>query len=139
LPIPCGRGDASQPLRLQIRNLRGCESAHPTQSQSSLTIWQPCAYLEHHCCGQRTAAALRGRPVTHRNTERCCGTVAVTCSTPRARVADPKGLANAAAVMARAMSRWSDLRKMAWLVRRIARAVPYLGFIFVSGTKPRAR
>jgi hypothetical protein len=27
---------------------------------------------------------------------------------------------------------------MAWLMPRVARAVPYLGFILVSGTKPPA-
>jgi ubiquinone/menaquinone biosynthesis C-methylase UbiE len=47
-----------------------------------------------------------------------------------------EGFANAAALMVRSLSRWSYLRKMAWLVPRIARAVPYLGFILVSGTKP---
>lgn len=49
-----------------------------------------------------------------------------------------EGLANAIAVMATAMSRWCYARKMAWLVPRIARAVPYLGFILVTGTRPQA-
>jgi SAM-dependent methyltransferase len=48
-----------------------------------------------------------------------------------------EGLTNAMAVMLRALSRRAYARKMAWLVPRIARAVPYLGFILVSGTKPR--
>ena len=47
-----------------------------------------------------------------------------------------EGVGNAVAVMARAMSRWCYARKMAWLVPRVARAVPYLGYILVSGTKP---
>jgi SAM-dependent methyltransferase len=47
-----------------------------------------------------------------------------------------EGVVNSAAVMARALSRLSYARKMAWLMPRIARAVPYLGFILVSGTKP---
>jgi hypothetical protein len=38
--------------------------------------------------------------------------------------------------MARAMSRLSYARKMAWLMPRVGRAVPYLGFILVSGTRP---
>jgi SAM-dependent methyltransferase len=46
-----------------------------------------------------------------------------------------EGLTNAVVVMARAMSRWCYARKMAWLVPRVARAVPYLGYILVSGTK----
>ena len=49
-----------------------------------------------------------------------------------------EGLANSAAVMARAVSRVSYLRKVAWLMPRMARAVPYLGFILVTGTKPAA-
>ena len=47
-----------------------------------------------------------------------------------------EGLGNAIAVMINAFSRWCYLSKMSWLVPRIARAVPYLGFILVSGTKP---
>jgi hypothetical protein len=47
-----------------------------------------------------------------------------------------EGLVNSAAVMGRAMSRLSYARKMAWLMPRVARAVPYLGFILVSGTRP---
>jgi SAM-dependent methyltransferase len=47
-----------------------------------------------------------------------------------------EGLMNSAAVMGRAMSRLSYARKMAWLMPRVARAVPYLGFILVSGTRP---
>jgi hypothetical protein len=49
-----------------------------------------------------------------------------------------EGLINSAAVMVRGLSRLSYTRKMAWLMPRIARAVPYLGFILVSGTKPAA-
>jgi hypothetical protein len=37
--------------------------------------------------------------------------------------------------MGRALSRWSFARKMAWLMPRVARAVPYLGYILMSGTK----
>jgi SAM-dependent methyltransferase len=47
-----------------------------------------------------------------------------------------EGLANSALVMARAITRLSYLRKMAWLMPRMARAVPCLGFILVTGTKP---
>ncbi len=41
------------------------------------------------------------------------------------------------AVAARAMSRPAYVRKMAWLMPRMARAVPYLGYIVVKATKPR--
>jgi SAM-dependent methyltransferase len=47
-----------------------------------------------------------------------------------------EGFANGIAVMARAMTRWCYARKMTWLVPRIARAVPYLGYILVSGVRP---
>jgi hypothetical protein len=40
------------------------------------------------------------------------------------------------AIMCRTMSRLAYVRKMAWLMPRIQRAVPYLGFILVVGTKP---
>jgi SAM-dependent methyltransferase len=47
-----------------------------------------------------------------------------------------EGLMNSAAVMGRAISRLTYARKMAWLMPRVARAVPYLGFIVLSGTRP---
>jgi SAM-dependent methyltransferase len=47
-----------------------------------------------------------------------------------------EGVRNSVEVMARALSRLCYLRKLAWLVPRVARAVPYLGFILVDGTKP---
>ncbi len=47
-----------------------------------------------------------------------------------------EGLINSVAVMGRVMSRLIYARKMAWLMPRLARAVPYLGFILVSGTRP---
>lgn len=46
-----------------------------------------------------------------------------------------EGLLNALAVCGRTMTHWSYLRKMAWLMPRMARAVPYLGYILVSGVK----
>jgi hypothetical protein len=47
-----------------------------------------------------------------------------------------EGLGNAVTVMARALSRLCYARKMVWLVPRVARAVPYLGYVLISGTKP---
>jgi len=47
-----------------------------------------------------------------------------------------EGLAHSLAIMGRALSRPSYLRKMAWLMPRMARAVPYLGYIVVAGVKP---
>jgi len=40
--------------------------------------------------------------------------------------------------MGRAMTRLSYLRKMAWLMPRLQRAVPYLGYLLVVGEKPAA-
>lgn len=45
---------------------------------------------------------------------------------------------HAFAVMCRALSRPAYLRKMAWLMPRMMRAVPYLGYIVVAGGKPVA-
>lgn len=44
--------------------------------------------------------------------------------------------AHAAAVLARGMSRPAYLRKMVWLMPKMARAVPYLGYVLVMGRKP---
>jgi len=47
-----------------------------------------------------------------------------------------EGLVNSAAVMGRALTRLSYMKKMAWLMPRMNRAVPYLGYVTVSGLKP---
>ena len=43
---------------------------------------------------------------------------------------------HAAAVLARGLSRPAYLRKMLWLMPRMARAVPYLGYVLVIAVKP---
>jgi len=55
--------------------------------------------------------------------------------TARGFLAD-EGFAHSVAVMGRVMARPAHLRKMAWLVPRMAKAVPYLGYIVVAATKP---
>jgi len=55
--------------------------------------------------------------------------------TPRGFIQD-EGFINAFACMLRGLSRVAYLRKMAWLMPRISRAVPYLGYILVGGLKP---
>src|SRR5437870_9826053 len=55
--------------------------------------------------------------------------------TPRGFIQD-EGVINAFACMFRGLSRVAYLRKMAWLMPRISRAVPYLGYILVGGLKP---
>jgi len=46
-----------------------------------------------------------------------------------------EGFMHCLAIMGHVLSRWSHLRKMAWLMPRMARAVPYLGYIVVAGVK----
>jgi SAM-dependent methyltransferase len=55
--------------------------------------------------------------------------------TPRGFLAD-EGLARCLRIMGRVAGRPALLRKMAWLMPRMAKAVPYLGYIVVAGTKP---
>jgi hypothetical protein len=55
--------------------------------------------------------------------------------TPRGFLED-EGLRGALVFMGRALTRRAYLRKLAWLMPRMARAVPYLGYILVAGRKP---
>jgi SAM-dependent methyltransferase len=55
--------------------------------------------------------------------------------TPTGFLSD-EGFANCLAIMGRAMTRLSYLRKMAWLMPRLQRAVPYLGYMLIVGEKP---
>jgi SAM-dependent methyltransferase len=55
--------------------------------------------------------------------------------TPRGFIQD-EGFVNSVACMLRGVSRVAYLRKMAWLMPRVRRAVPYLGYILVGGLKP---
>lgn len=55
--------------------------------------------------------------------------------TPAGFLSD-EGVANCLAIMGRALTRLSYLRKMAWLMPRLQRAVPYLGYLLVVGEKP---
>ncbi|GAC1479770.1 MAG: hypothetical protein NVS1B12_17330 [Acidimicrobiales bacterium] len=47
-----------------------------------------------------------------------------------------EGLGHSMAVMAKVMTRPANVRKMMWLTPRMAKAVPYLGYILVAGAKP---
>lgn len=58
--------------------------------------------------------------------------------TPRGFLAD-EGIGNSLAVMGRTMSRLSYMKKMMWLMPRMNRAVPYLGYIAISGIKPTGK
>ncbi len=47
-----------------------------------------------------------------------------------------EGFANSLTVMGAVLSRLAYIKKMAWLMPRMNRAVPYLGYITISGVKP---
>ena len=49
-----------------------------------------------------------------------------------------EGLANSMRVMAHALAHPVARRRMAWLMPRIGRAVPYLGYVLIRGRKPAA-
>jgi ubiquinone/menaquinone biosynthesis C-methylase UbiE len=55
--------------------------------------------------------------------------------TPKGFVQD-EGVVRSLSVMGRVMTRPAYAKKMAWLMPRMRRAVPYLGYIVVSGQKP---
>ena len=55
--------------------------------------------------------------------------------TPRGFLAD-EGPARSLAIMTRVATRPANIRKMAWLMPRMAKAVPYLGYILITGRKP---
>jgi ubiquinone/menaquinone biosynthesis C-methylase UbiE len=56
--------------------------------------------------------------------------------TPRGFLAD-EGPAHSLAIMTRVAARPANIRKMAWLMPRMAKAVPYLGYVLVASEKPR--
>jgi SAM-dependent methyltransferase len=47
-----------------------------------------------------------------------------------------EGFGHSLAVMTKVLCRPANVRKMMWLMPRMAKAVPYLGYIVVAGTKP---
>lgn len=55
--------------------------------------------------------------------------------TPRGFLSD-EGFLRSMAIMGRVASRRANMKKMTWLMPRMAKAVPYLGYILVAGTKP---
>jgi SAM-dependent methyltransferase len=57
--------------------------------------------------------------------------------TPRGFL-DDEGVGGMLAFASRGLTRASYLRRLAWLLPRMARSVPYLGYIVVAGTRPAA-
>lgn len=47
-----------------------------------------------------------------------------------------EGLRNSVAVVGRVLARPVNLRKMTYVAPRVAKAVPYLGYVVIAGTKP---
>ena len=52
--------------------------------------------------------------------------------TPRGFISD-EGFGNAFRVIARAMTNGTAFRRMTWLMPRISKAVPYLGYVLICG------
>ena len=85
--------------------------------------------------------ALIGKRVVHpggrASTAALLGRAGIT---PTSRVVDvgcaEEGFAHSLAIMGRVAVRPAHVRKMAWLMPRMARAVPYRGYILVAGHKP---
>lgn len=55
--------------------------------------------------------------------------------TPRGFLAD-EGFVRSCAIMSQVARRPANVRKMAWLMPRMAKAVPFLGYILVTAVKP---
>jgi SAM-dependent methyltransferase len=58
--------------------------------------------------------------------------------TPRGFISD-EGIGNAIRVMARAVANGTARRRMTWLMPRISRAVPYLGYVVICGRRLAGR
>ena len=54
---------------------------------------------------------------------------------PKGFLAD-EGFAYSLAIIGRVAARPAHVRKMVWLMPRMGKAVPYLGYILVAGHKP---
>ena len=56
--------------------------------------------------------------------------------TPRGFLAD-EGVTRSLAIAATVGTQPANIRKMAWFMHRMAKAVPYLGYIVIAGGEPR--
>jgi ubiquinone/menaquinone biosynthesis C-methylase UbiE len=65
----------------------------------------------------------------------CTETGPFDMMTTRGFLAD-EGFAHSLAILGRVVGRAANVRKMTWLMPRMAKAVPYLGFIIVAARKP---
>jgi SAM-dependent methyltransferase len=107
-----------------------CWRRPPTAEAKEIFLGQVCPGLQFDSV-QEWVGIYAGAGLTDVRTE----TGPFAMMTVRGMIAD-EGL-NAFGVAARAMSRPAYIRKMAWLMPRMSRAVPYLGYLVVEATKPR--
>jgi SAM-dependent methyltransferase len=102
----------------------------PSDRAREIFLGQVCPGLEFDTI-EDWERIYRGAGLTELETE----TGPFEMMTPRGFLAD-EGTARSMAIMARVAARPANMRKMAWLMPRMAKAVPYLGYIVVTATKP---
>ena len=107
-----------------------CWRKPPTPQAREIFLGQVCPGLQFDSV-QEWVQIYTGAGLTDVRTD----TGPFAMMTARGMLADERW--HALAVAGRAMSRLAYLRKMAWLMPRMSRAVPYLGYIVVEASKPR--
>ena len=107
-----------------------CWRKPPTPQAREIFLGQVCPGLQFDSV-QEWVAIYSGAGLTDVRTD----TGPFAMMTAPGMLADERW--HAFAVAGRAMSRLAYLRKMVWLMPRMSRAVPYLGYIVVEATKPR--
>jgi hypothetical protein len=107
-----------------------CWRTPPTDEARQVFLGQVCPGMQFDTAedwaGIYTAAGLTGLDTQ---------TGPFEMMTPRGFLAD-EGLGRCVAIMSRVAGRPAYVRKMGWLMPRMAKAVPYLGYIIVTGTRP---
>ena len=101
----------------------------PTPEAKEIFLGQVCPGLEFDTI-EDWVRLYEGAGLTGLETE----TGPFEMMTPKGFLGD-EGFARCLEVMGRVVSRPAHIRKMAWLMPRMAKAVPYLGYIVVAGTK----
>ena len=102
----------------------------PTAAAKEIFLGQVCPGLEFDTIDD-WVRIYEGAGLTGLETE----TGPFEMMTPKGFLGD-EGFAHCLGIMGRVASRPAHLKKMAWLMPRMAKAVPYLGYIVVAGTKP---
>jgi len=102
----------------------------PTEEARGVFLGQACPGLEFDTV-EDWMGIYGGAGLVDLNTE----TGPFEMMTPSGFLHD-EGLAHSLGIMGRVAARPAHVRKMLWLMPRMARAVPYLGYIVVAATKP---